>query len=516
MSRASRHGVPRRTRARRGAVAAKALASAVTLIAILAVFLAMVVTVPLPGLVDGSPVRQAHTVAVSQTTLQSVCPARMQLADTGSYGDSAYRVSEGDVTGQVRFSAFGSLYDATISGIDGGQEQKTADVDTTQSAKAFIHTAGAGKSSLLDTTRVLESSAGSGSASSMASWATKGDLRGVAAAECVTPQLTQSLLLPSTQTGWTQQLVISNPTDKATAVSIAAWGTKDDKPIALSTDSKVTVQARGESVVNLSAAAPSQDGLFVTLSSETTQVTAVARIVHMDGLVDRGSDFSVPVDVPAKTLVLAGISGGTDVNVFGFSETSGRITIEWMTKSGVRQAKTMDLTANRVRSLDLGKAPADATAVRIRAGMDTYATAMCTDKGLDQSDFSLVSSRRPQRSSAIAVPDGTTMAFALANTSDRKTTVTLTGYGKDGDQEGQKEITLDAGRAVSVPMTDVVKNGVAAVRLDDADAAVAWGGTVGVNAVSKAKVKGVASIGAVSLMPVKTMIRSGQARDIVH
>ncbi|PWG60839.1 DUF5719 family protein [Bifidobacterium catulorum] len=515
MSRASRHGVPRGRRSK-GAIAAKALASIVTSIAILGIFLAMVVTVPLPGLADDASGRTPHTVAVSQTALQTVCPARMQLADTGSYGDSAYRVSEGDITGQTRFSAFGSLYDATVSGIDGTGEQKTADIDTTQSDKAFVHTTGAGKSSLLGTTRVLEANAGSGSASSTASWATKGDLRGVSAARCVTPQLTQSLLLPPTQTGWTQQLVISNPTDKATAVSIRAWGTKDSNPVTLSTDSKVTVPGRGESVVSISAAAPAQDGVFVNLSSETTQVTAIVRVVHMDGLTDRGSDFAVPVGSPAKSLVLPAIAGGTDVNVLGFSETSGRIEISWMTKSGVKRAKTVNLSANRVQSIALGKAPADATAIRVDADMNTYAAAMCTDSGADQSDFSLVYAQEPQRSSAIAIPDKTGVSFALANTSGRKTTVTLTGYDNSGAQTGQKELTIDAGRAIRVPITDIAKNGAAAVRLDDSDTAVAWGGTVAVDAVSKAKVKGIASIGAVSLMPVKAMIRSGQTLDIVH
>ena len=58
----------------------------------------------------------------------------------------------------------------------------------------------------------------------MMSWATDGDLKGVSAASCVTPALNQSLMVPGTKTGMTQQLVVANPSAKATSVNIKVWG----------------------------------------------------------------------------------------------------------------------------------------------------------------------------------------------------------------------------------------------------------------------------------------------------
>ncbi|NEG96123.1 hypothetical protein GFD17_05000 [Bifidobacterium sp. SMB2] len=514
MSKTSRHGGARSRRSIWGTVA-KATASTVTLVALLGLFGIVTVFVPLRGAIDHGDGEASHAVAVGQTTLQTVCPARMQLADTGSYGDAAYRSSEGDITGKTRFASFGSLYDSSVTDISGDNKQKTASVDMSDSTKAFIHQSGADKKSSLHTTRLLETNKGSGAASAMASWATKGDLQGVSSTRCVVPQLTQSLLLPGTQTGWTQQLVLSNPSDKSTTVAIEARGTKSGEPIALATDSKVTVAANGETVVNLSAAAPSQQGLYVTLNSTTTAVAAVVRVVHAEGLVSRGSDFATSVGVPSETLMLPAVASGSDVTVEAFAEKAGEATLSWVTKAKTIKAKTIRLDANKVAVLSLGKAPSDAVGVSVSADVRMNAAAMCVENGSDQSDFSLVQAADIQEVSAIALPEGIDALIDVVNTTDDKTTVTLTAYSQQGDQAGVKEITLSGHQAVSLAPKDVAKNA-AALTLHDTGKAVAWGAVVRSDAVSKAKVSGLGYIGSTSLMPMQASVRVNRSLDIVQ
>ncbi|PJM73086.1 hypothetical protein CS006_07535 [Bifidobacterium primatium] len=486
------------------------------MVALLGLFGVATVFVPVRGAIDhGDGGSSSHTVAVGQTTLQTVCPARMQLADTGSYGDAEYRSSEGDITGKTRFAAFGSLYDSSVTDISGDNKQKTASIDMSDSAKAFIHQSGADKKSSLHTTRLLETDKGSGAASAVASWATKGDLQGVSSTRCVTPQLTQSLLLPGTQTGWTQQLVLSNPSDKSTTVAIEAQGTRNGDSIPLATDSKVTVAANGETVVNLSAAAPSQQGLYVTLNSTTTAVAAVVRAVHAEGLVSRGSDFATPVGTPSESLMLPAVASGSDVTVEMFSEKAGNATLSWVTKSRTVKAKTVRLEANRVAVLSLGKAPSDAVAVSVTADVKMNATAMCVENGSDQSDFSLVQAADVQEVSAIALPEGIEALIDVVNTTDTKTTVTLTAYSQQGDQAGVKEITLNGRQAVVLAPKDVARNAVA-LTMSDTGKAVAWGAVVRNDAVSKAKAKGIAYIGSTSLMPTQASVRVNRSLNVVQ
>lgn len=95
-------------------------------------------------------------------------------------------------------------------------------------------------------------------------------MKGVSAASCVVPALKQSLMVSGTKTGMTQQLVVANPSAKATSVNIKVWGSDKSGALALSTGSTLTVGAGKESVLNLAAAASGQDALYVTVSSVDT------------------------------------------------------------------------------------------------------------------------------------------------------------------------------------------------------------------------------------------------------
>ena len=100
----------------------------------------------------------------------------------------------------------------------------------------------------------------------------------------------------------TQQLVVANPSAKATSVNIKVWGSDKSGALALSTGSTLTVGAGKESVLNLAAAASGQDALYVTVSSVDTPRCGRGAHHSMDGLVAKGSDYAVPNTVAAKNI----------------------------------------------------------------------------------------------------------------------------------------------------------------------------------------------------------------------
>ena len=317
-----------------------------------------------------SPMTQRSSVSrtVSPRQLETYCPARMTIADTDAYGDSEYQASNGNIVSSVRYTAFGAVFHSSV-GFLGADETTSALVLTKDDEGAdddvFIASGTVNDGSQLQNTRLLSASDGTGAASSMMSWATDGDLKGVSAASCVTPALKQSLMVSGTKTGITQQLVVANPSAKATSVNIKVWGSDKAGALALSTGSTLTVGAGKESILNLAAAASEQDALYVTVSSADTPVAAVVRTITMDGLTSKGSDYAVPNNVSAKTLAINGLSEGDDVNLYVYPSQQADVTVSWTDGTGTKNTNQQTLEANRVSVIDLGSVPKSATGLTI-------------------------------------------------------------------------------------------------------------------------------------------------------
>lgn len=488
--------------------------SVVTSAALIAVFALICVWKPLPGAVDSGSDNVNYSVDVGQTTLQTYCPARMRLADTGAYGDSAYHTSEGDIQGHGRYSAFGSMYDVSITNLDGNNAQDTDTIDLLDESKAFMHASDVAQDSLIETARMLDVAQGSGTAGAVMSSATQGDLRGVSASPCVTLRTRGALLLPSTQTGWTNQLVLANPSDKATTVTLSAHGTSDSGTVALSTGSQVTVDAHGETQVNLSAAAPSQDGLYVTYASESTQVAAVVRSVHMQGLTPLGSDYITSLADASRTADFAGVPGGADVSLTVYAAQDGNAEVVWLKSDGTEDAEAVTLTGGQVSTTSLGKAPDDAMGVEVRADGDIQAMLTCTDQGNGQSDFSVVAAAPAVAESALVLPDGATGEFALANVSDADVTVTLDGYDENGDHTDDHEVDIPAHGAADVSPDDIGDDTVGVVLTADGESVV-WGAMIGAETVDDAHVAGLAHLVPTSLMPSQATVEPRRSTTVV-
>ena len=203
---------------------------------------------------------------VSPRQRQTYCPSRMTIADTDAYGDSEYQASNGNIASSARYAAFGSVFHSSVAsmGADMTASVSMLDKKDDSSDDIFVASGNVDDGSRLQDTRLLTASNGTGAVSSVMSWATDGDLKGVSAASCVVPALKQAFLLSGTKTGLTQQLVVANPSAKDTSVTIRIWGSDKSGALALSTGSTLTVASGKETVLNLSAAASGQDALYAT------------------------------------------------------------------------------------------------------------------------------------------------------------------------------------------------------------------------------------------------------------
>ncbi len=470
---------------------------------------------------DSAAVSSASvSYTVSPRQVSTYCPARMTIADTDSYGDSEYQASNGNIASSARYSAFGSVFRSSVFDF-GAQDDSSAlavekqDSDSQQSL--YIASGSVDGGSQLQNTRLLSATDDTGSVSSVMSWATDGDLKGVSAVSCIQPELEQTFLVAGTKTGTTQQLVMANSSSKAASVNVTVWGTDKSGALALSTGSTLTVGAGTESIMNLAAAAPDQEALYVSVSSTDAPIAAVVRTIDMDGLTPKGSDYAAPNNVSAKKLALSGVSEGDSATVYVYADETTDVTVTWITEKGSVQANHQTLKGGRVSVINLVEAPEGAEALSVSADEPISAAAKVIDDGDDdQADFALVNAVEPTTISAMAIPDQATAVVDVVNMADDEKTATLTAYNADGEQVDQRDITLKSNTSTMVDLADINEGDVAAVSLDDPDGAMVWNVRVMQQDVSEAKLSGIAILSAVSLKEARETVFSTNDMTVVR
>lgn len=503
---------PRHRATRTGFTVSAAIISSALILASLG---GMAIITPLPSVLDKVAANgSASSQTVSQLQLVSYCPARMSLADSGSFGDSEFQPSAGNIASAARYAAFGSIYQSSIGTLAHSGDLLPAPQDD----PSIITSSGdVDKTATLMQTHLLESASGTGTVASSASWATDGDLKGVAASSCTSTALEHEFLLPATTTGTTQQLVIANPSNKSTTVQLQVWGTSHQGALTLSTGENVSVKASGESVLDLSAAASDQNGLYVKVSSEQAPVAASVRVVTMDGLVSHGTEYATPVSPKANVSVMPGVQQGDRVNVIAYSDQGGNTTFSWITEQGERRADTKPLDAGKVTIVDLGEAPEGALALRAVSDTPSSMTMQLTRSGKDrQEDFALVNAGVTHTVSAVAVPGDLNASLTLVNSGNDEATGTITAYDSNGAQVGKRDVTLGAYAATSMDAS-VINAKATVLRLDIHDnGQIVWGARVSDTAVHDADLAGLAWLPSSTLDASTTQIKVEQDPTIVR
>lgn len=488
--------------------------AAVTVVVIVAVMTGLALYRPASGWVDGvtGTLTRTSRVAAAQTDLY--CPARMSLADTAEYGDSEFRISEGNIASESRYLTSGSVYQATISAVDGSSDSRDLSTSSLNDGSLVLAEDSSGESRLMSATS-LDVESGTGLAASTASWATTGDLKGLSAASCISPALAQTFVLSGTRTGTTQQLVIANPSSKSTAVAMSIWGTESAGRMTPSTGSTVTVPAQGERTVDLSAAVSGQKGLVITLTSTQTPVAAVVRSVSMDGLTVAGSDYALPAAGASRAASIPGVLAGDAVRVVLFSRRSGHATLTWLTSSGSSSASAVDLTASRVSSADLGTAPKGAYALAVSSDSAVTASAVVTRTGgSGQSDFAYLPVAASSRNAAVALPSGVSGTLVAANVSRSDVTATVRVYDSSGNPGKSRDLTIAAESAAGLDLSSL--GGSAAAVTVRSSGALSWGVRASRSDMSGKSVAAVAFLGATALEPALVTVRTSRNQNILQ
>lgn len=501
--------------AKHGGKIGKAVAAAVSMIAIIVLSIA-VVLYPSSIPVDSTTVRTAAVEStVGQRQLVAYCPSRMVLPDDASYGDSAYHASEGDMKSSARYAAFGAVYSSQVEqfGVtDEGTSTTLKDNDPTDSSNVIAASGNVDTSASLFTTQLLDSAQGTGSVASIASWATKGDVRGLSAASCQTPVLQSRFMLSDSNTGSSHQLIIANPSAKSTAVQVRIWGTKSAGALSLSTGSTVTVDAHAQTVFDLSAAASGQDGLYVVVSSEQTPVVSLVRSVKISGLTAHGSDFEIAAAEESKTLTFPSISQGDRVRLYLYSDVAGNANVSWL---GTDKSDSHEFAADRVTVADLGEAGKGTLGLVVNATRPVIAAVSVTRSAQGgQQDFMMVNAVHFGGHAAVTLPDSVDAEVTVVSRETKESTVTLDGYDAEGKQVGSHKVTVPASGAMRVSASHIGK-GVAVIGATDGEN-VGFGVRLSQKSVQDAKLAGVAYLESTSLTPRSEVIRAYKDMTLVR
>ena len=445
---------------------------------------------------------------VSPKQIVQYCPAQMGLADTEAFSDTEFQSSVGNLQSRRRYAAFGSIFHA--------QSRNLTDADVVDAAVlesptqddgtvAYVSSAQSAKDPSVLETRVLSAQSGTGATGALASWATEGDLPGVAASSCVPTQLQQRFLVPATTTGNTQQLMIANTSDKPTSVDIAAWGTEGEK-IALATSSTVTVPANGRSTVMLNAAAPGQQALYVT----------VTRSVAMNGLTPKGNDFIMPLRCASTEQAMPIGEKWDGATVYAFARHDTKVTLSWITDHGLVAMDSFAIAAGMVATHDVGKAPKGAVAVYAQSDGDCMLAMRVTASGDEgQRDYAVVNAEPATQQAALAIPADVSSNMVVVNMEESQVRVTFVGYDASGKRVGDHEVEVDANSAITLTPGDIGK-GVVAVETTGKSGSLVWGAFLANRSIDESGLAGIAYLPAASLEVQRQTVTARNDASIVR
>ncbi|BDR54462.1 hypothetical protein KIMH_05730 [Bombiscardovia apis] len=490
------------------------LTGALTALIIIALSVAVMVFKPLSSTIDVGHLQDTGVRNVSQLNSTAYCPGRMALADTTAFGE--VKPSEGNIASASRFVAFGPVYSSTVSALSGSGREQLADHDLDDDEPVQAWSGSADKGASLHRTQLLQAAQGAGAAGSVVSWASQGDLKGVQAASCLTASFEHSFLLPSTQQGWSQQLVVYNASTKATSVNIEAYGSKESGKLALATSGGMVVKATSEATFDIAAAAPEQDGILVRVSGTDAPVAAMVRVSAMAGTQSKGSDFAMNAGKSARHVALAGLEAGDQTRVLLAGQSKGKVRVSWAKPDGLHEAQTVNIDSQKVVSVDLGVAPDDVAGLQIEADTAVYAAAQATRSGdEDQADFAFITAVPATKVSAMVLPEHSVGRILLMNPGKSEARAHLYGFDGEGRYAANRQVDIQPGEGIGLDLDEIGKN-VAIVRLEDDSKQLVWNMRVGTPDVSEANVAGLALLQPTSLMPQTLTVRAQPTQGLVQ
>ncbi|QJW36115.1 DUF5719 family protein [Cellulosimicrobium protaetiae] len=465
-----------------------------------------------------APADPVQQVTVEPAQELTVCPGPARLTDPETVGDAQFGPAPVGTTSALRAVVEGDgsaelgAFDGTATR-DGAQE-----LERSQGADATVATVEDPAEGAVLTVRPGADDAPR-VAASIGSVTTAGDLRGLAAASCSRPGISQWLVGGSTQIGSSAQLVLQNPGLTPAVVQVDVWGQGGEA--VLSGGGRHLVGPGEEVVTLVEAAAPEQRRLVVHVTASGGLVSAYLQHSTLDGLVPLGVDLVVPGAEPAQDLALAGVTSvgeavddphAPQLRLLAPGETGGTARVTVYGEDGavpLRGVEDVALTPGVVTDVSLGGLPEGSYAVAVHADVPVVAGASVDRRGEPdpdllheerQYDRAWIAARAvapapagdpdgvgapgdedAARAGQVALVPGTTSELTLAAV---PTTVVADGgddpagrlelrvraYDEDGAEIGSTTVTLAAGTAQTLDPSTLRDQGseavVAAVTVD--------------------------------------------------
>ncbi|UKJ65523.1 hypothetical protein H1Q78_09660 [Cellulosimicrobium cellulans] len=343
-----------------------------------------------------APVDAVEQVAVEPGPEVTVCPGPARLTDPETVGDAQFGPAPVGTESSLRALVEGDgsaelgAFDGTAARADARTLERAPDADATVSTDEDPATG-----------TVLTVRPGEGAAprvaASVGSVTTAGDLRGLAAASCSRPAISQWLVGGSTQIGSSTQLVLQNPGLTPAVVQVDVWG---QGGAAVLSGGGQQLVGPGEEVVTLvEAAAPEQRRLVVHVSATGGLVSAYLQHSTLDGLVPLGVDHVVPGAEPARDLALAGVASvgeavddphAPQLRLLAPGDAAGTARVTVYGTDGpvpLRGVEDVALTPGVVTDVSLGGLPAGSYAVAVHADVPVVAGASVDRRGEPDPDL---------------------------------------------------------------------------------------------------------------------------------
>ncbi|MBN0040972.1 hypothetical protein JN535_12425 [Cellulosimicrobium cellulans] len=337
-----------------------------------------------------APADPVEQVAVEPAPEVTVCPGPARLTDPETVGDAQFGPAPVGTESSLRAVVAGDgsaelgAFDGTAARADARALDRAPDADATVST---VEDPAAGS--------VLTVRPGEGAAprvaASVGSVTTAGDLRGLAAASCARPGISQWLVGGSTQIGSSTQLVLQNPGLTPAVVQVDVWG--QGGPAVLSGGGQQLVGPGEEVVTLVEAAAPEQRRLVVHVAASGGLVSAYLQHSTLDGLVPLGVDYVVPGSEPAEDLALAGVTSvgeavddphAPQLRLLAPGDAAGTARVTVYGADGpvpLRGVEDVALTPGVVTDVSLGGLPAGSYAVAVHADVPVVAGASVDRRG---------------------------------------------------------------------------------------------------------------------------------------
>lgn len=510
-------------------------------VAIVAIAIALVIAALfVPSFISptlGQNARKQVNYPVNQTLSSLYFPSQIGLNDqwTDAQLEGQFAKSVGNLTSQTQYVSVGHVYGAQLSTINNrgafNNQIKPEEYTISQGAAALTPQSNSTQSHVYSTT-FLEDKNGTGSFGATASWASTGDIRGLAVSGGISLGSQFAFLLPTTQTGTTNSLSVMNPSGKATNIHISVYG-EGEKQIVSQGGLDGIIPPRTTKIFQLNTVAPQQKGVWIQVTSGISQIYAVVKSTHTNGATPAGVSF-IPALGESKSQVFTANFANANATLFIYAPQQVKnLQAIWLTTSGRQNADLFSsgmsslqnpqnnnserydsrapqvipqLYAHKVYQVPLKNIPNGAQGLVLKAENNFYSSVLLTTNASSSSlDFTMLAPSSPQEIGGAALVNNLNAQLIVANTSQDSATFSTTTIDKVGNTVSTQTFILPPYSTESILFNSQISN-VRAIVISQKNPVVAASLSLTAQSLTTANIPQLASLNFVSLKSRTTNI----------